>query len=243
MPPSNNDFDDDLVKMVESACVYAKDRERNMGCLDRIVSGFIDKLEKMKLESIIEKEIRDSVYTILKFTTGPSLSEILPGEVDWLLIQLSLPPELKSPSREELLYILKPYQTFREINPVSHNFATLVVDSLSKLPSDIYEWTIDNVCFVSSHEDTLAFNLRIGGLEAQLIKEFVFLCENLKYETKEVQTKTIAHEIAHIKLGHTTPPFRKLSIEEKKKREEDTDKLADKWLASKLTEAVKEKDG
>lgn len=230
MPQSKNEIDEDFKRMFASAYACGKVREKNMGNLDKKVSRFIDKLEKMKLEAIIEKEIRTSVFNILEFATEPSHSKLFPGEVDWALIKLSIPPEFRGRSPEEFLCKLEHYQNFREINQVSPNFAMVIVDSILELPGDIYEWIIDNVCFVSSSEDSLAFCLRIGGLGAQLFTEFIFLCENLKYETKEVQIKTIAHEMAHIKLGHTKPLFRKQSVEEKKKWEEDADKLAEEWL-------------
>jgi hypothetical protein len=231
MSQANNEIDKNFVKMVKSARAYSRDRGKNMGYLDTIVSEFLGKLKEMKLEPLVEKEIKSIIGNILKFTTGPSQSEILPGEVDWLLlrIRMSQPPKHTAHSPKEILRDITTHQTFRGLNALSPDFMTILVESISKLPSDIFVWTRENVRFISSGEDSLAFSLRIE--DPIKIKGFIFLCESLKYVKKEVQTKSIAHEIAHIKLGHTEPPFRKLSVEEVKKQEEEADKLAEEWLA------------
>jgi hypothetical protein len=231
MPQSNNEIDEDIAKMLESAHSYSRDRGKNMGYLDTTVSDFLGKLKEMNLDHFIEKEIKSIVGNILEFTTGPSRSEILPGEVDWLLlrIRMSQPPKHTAHSPKEILRDITTHQTFRDINAISPDFMTILVESISKLPSDIFVWTRENVRFISSGEDSLAFSLRIE--DPIKIKGFIFLCESLKYVKEEEQTKSIAHEIAHIKLGHTKPPFRNLSVEEVKKQEEEADKLAEEWLA------------
>lgn len=156
-----------------------------MGYLDTIVSEFLGKLKEIKLEPLIEKEIKSIIGNILKFTTGPSRSEILPGEVDWLLLRFHIPlsPKPKARPPEEIARAIITHQEFRGINVLSPDFMTILVESISKLPSDIYAWTRDNVRFISSGEDSDAFSLRIKNPTD--IKGYIFLCERLKYEKKE----------------------------------------------------------
>ena len=241
MTQSNNENVEDIIKRALSAKAYAKNRDNNRGSLDTNGIEFLDKLKEMNLDTLIEKEIRGFVGLILQFVEGPYHSEILPGEVNWLLPRILMFPPFKPSglSPEEILSDITTFWTFRDINALSPKFIRIVRDSISKLPNDIYEWTRDNVRFISSREDSGAFSLRIGNPTD--IEGYVFLCESLKYVTEEIQTKSVAHEIAHIKLGHTKPIFRNLSVEKVKKHEEEADKLTEEWLARARVEAVKDR--
>ena len=240
MSQSNNENGEDIVKMLMSAKAYAKNRDKNRGYLDINGIEFLDKLKEMNLNPLIEKEIRGFVDLILQFIEGPLHSEILPGEINWLLIRIRrFPPRASARPPEEILRDITTFWAFRDINVLSPEFVRILRDSISKLPNDIYEWVKDNVRFISSREDSLAFNVHYR--DPTSVEGYIFLCENLKYKTKEVQTKSVAHEIAHIKLGHQKPPFRNLSVEEVKKQEEEAEKLAEEWLARTRAEAVKDK--
>lgn len=241
MTQSNNEDVEDIIKRALSAKAYAKNRDKNRGSLDTNIIEFLDKLKEMNLDTLIEKEIRGYIGLILKFVEGPYHSEILLGEVNWLLTRILMFPSFKPSelSPEEILSDITTFWTFRDINALSPEFIRIIRDSISKLPNDIYEWARDKLRFISSKEDSLAFNVYFG--EPTNIEGYIFLCEKLKYLTKEVQTKVIAHELAHIKLDHTKPPFKKLSVEEVKKQEEEANKLAEEWLVRARVEAVKDR--
>ena len=135
MSQANNEIDKNFAKMVKSARAYSRDRGKNMGYLDTIVSEFLGKLKEMKLEPLVEKEIKSIIGNILKFTTGPSQSEILPGEVDWLLLRCHMPlsPKPKARPPEEMARVIITHQAFRGVNALSPDFMKLILNKAELL--------------------------------------------------------------------------------------------------------------
>ena len=117
---------------------------------------------------------------------------------------------------------------FGGVNQVSDEFRGLLAQALSKLPKTVVEWASENLLFISSTEDTPAFC--VSKEEWNQKRGLVFLCETLKDESREKRPFTVAHEIAHQKLGHRSPIFSNLSREETENQERQADQLAEKWL-------------
>lgn len=117
---------------------------------------------------------------------------------------------------------------FGGVNQVSDQFRTLLAKSMSRLPMSVVDWAVDNVLFVSSNEDDYAFFIPRDEWNQQ--RSLVFLCESLKSESADIQAFYIAHEIAHVRLGHRSPVYSMLTPEEADRQEKDADRLARKWL-------------
>jgi len=85
---------------------------------------------------------------------------------------------------------------FGGMNSVSKAFRIILARACTKMPKEIVDWTAENLCFLSSLEDSWAHSLMRKDWEDKL--GFVFLCEVLKNVSEESQVKAIAHEIAPI---------------------------------------------
>ena len=95
-----------------------------------------------------------------------------------------------------------------------------IVKTLSKLPHEIIDWTLENLFFFSDN----GYGQYIPLNDMKGWKAIILLNEKLLDTPKEQQTFTITHEIAHAKLNHhflSTP---------KENQEGKADKLAKKWL-------------
>lgn len=117
---------------------------------------------------------------------------------------------------------------FGGMNAVSPEFRIILAKALSELPKATVDWVAENLIFISSSEEYWAFSLSKN--EWEHIVGFVFLCEHLKNIAEKEQAFSIAHEIAHHRLGHKSPIFGNLTTDEFRKQEEEADKLARKWL-------------
>ncbi|MEM2536863.1 MAG: hypothetical protein QXT10_03210 [Candidatus Bathyarchaeia archaeon] len=87
-----------------------------------------------------------------------------------------------------------------------------LLETLQRLPSNIYEFAIKNILFVDASSKTIPLN----QLKA-LKKKYVIILE------KNISNFGIAHEIAHAKLNHKA--FWESSLEQ----EDEADKLAESW--------------
>ena len=106
--------------------------------------------------------------------------------------------------------------------------------ALSKLPSSITDWSMEKLVFLSSLDDYNAYIINMPELVDRGKIGIVVLCELLKCQPPEMQAFTIAHEIAHVKLKHSTAFPDLHSIKQCESRDEkDADELANAWLSIK----------
>jgi hypothetical protein len=109
-------------------------------------------------------------------------------------------------------------------------FSRILFRSLSKLPREVVNWTLENVIFIS---DLNEFSAYVINLEEALYKGKVFLIvlgETLLKTSDEEQDLTVAHEIAHCFLGHHTFFPDEKSIRKSEAPEEGkADALAMRW--------------
>jgi Zn-dependent peptidase ImmA (M78 family) len=131
-------------------------------------------------------------------------------------------------SKKESYSLEEADYAFAGMNSVSEEFRVIIARALSKLPKEIVDWTAEAAFFFSSSEEYFAFTLR--KIDFAHKQGFIFLSENLKWESEEKQAFMIAHEIAHLKLNHRSPILDRLSEQETRKQEKEADILATKWL-------------
>ena len=113
-------------------------------------------------------------------------------------------------------------------NQVSDDFRLVLDRALSKIAAEIVDWATMNILFLSSNDDSFAFFM--NRKDWKHFKGFVVFCESLKNNSEEEQAFTVAHELAHVKLGHRSPILARLSQEETDRQEEKADALAKEWL-------------
>jgi hypothetical protein len=123
---------------------------------------------------------------------------------------------------------------FGSMNQVDEEFTFIVDRAIANLPKNIVDWASVKVIFISSCENGSAFTL--NWKEWKHISGFIFLCEELRKKPETTQTFTIAHEIAHRKLGHVSPVLSNLTDEQDAAQEQEADDLALKWLPEYKTE-------
>jgi len=117
---------------------------------------------------------------------------------------------------------------FAGLNIVDDLLGVVLAESISNLPRRVVDWTAEKVLFISSYYGVVAFAFSKKDWRSRL--GFVFITERFGKETPRMQTFTIAHEIAHLKLGHWNPILDDLTDEQEKVQEQAADDLALKWL-------------
>lgn len=77
----------------------------------------------------------------------------------------------------------------------------LIIKTLQVFPNEIADYISKHAWFISSFEDGWAFVL--GAKDIKKDQSVIFLSDELLNESKEQIVYTIAHEIAHVMLGHS----------------------------------------
>ena len=116
----------------------------------------------------------------------------------------------------------------------SKDYGKMLFNALSKIPSSIADWAIAKLVFLSSLGGYNAYTINMLELVDRGKVGIVVLCEMLKCQPPEMQVLTIAHEIAHARLKHSTAFPDLHSIKQCEPRDEnDADELANAWLGIK----------
>ena len=103
----------------------------------------------------------------------------------------------------------------RELNlALESAFAIRIINTVKKLPDEVYEYVIRNVQFEKAMDCCLPL--------PKIKKNFIVLVKEGSSEA------TIAHEIAHAYLKH--PAYTDISVEQAEKFEEEARILSSKWL-------------
>jgi hypothetical protein len=111
-------------------------------------------------------------------------------------------------------------ETSRKLNlKLDPKLAMKIINTVKKLPDNVYEYVIKNVQFEKAMDCCLPL--------PELKKSFLVL---VKENASEV---TIAHEIAHAYLKH--PAYTDISAEQAEKFEKEAKALSSKWLESAIT--------
>ena len=97
----------------------------------------------------------------------------------------------------------------------------LILETLTKLPEEIVDWAQKKILFLETMDSSHA----ISKKDFEDYDGIVVLGDLKKLE-KEKQIFEMAHEMAHIKLGHRL----NLGREDSNKQEDEADALARKWL-------------
>jgi hypothetical protein len=106
-------------------------------------------------------------------------------------------------------------QISRELNLKLDSELTMkVINTVKKLPDDVYEYVIRNVQFEKAMDCCLPL--------PEIKKSFLVLVKG------DASEATISHEIAHAYLKH--PAYTNISVEQAEKFEEEAKALSDKWL-------------
>jgi Zn-dependent peptidase ImmA (M78 family) len=119
---------------------------------------------------------------------------------------------------------------FAGLNLIDDRLSVILAESISNLPRRVVDWTAEKVLFVSSDYGAVAFAFNKKDWRSRL--GFIFITEGFGKETQRMQTFIIAHEIAHLKLGHFNPILDDLTDEQEKVQEQAADDLALKWLGN-----------
>ena len=111
-------------------------------------------------------------------------------------------------------------QVSRELNlELNPEINMKIINTLKKLPDDVYDYVIKNVQFGKAMDCCLP--------APEIKKNFLVL---VKEEASEAR---IAHEIAHAYLKH--PAYTGISVEQAEKFEKDAKVLSSKWLKASST--------
>ena len=106
-------------------------------------------------------------------------------------------------------------QVSRELNlKLSPELNMKIINTVKKLPDEVYEYVIKNVQFEKAVDCCLPI--------PEIKKNFLVLVQ------KETSEAKIAHEIAHAYLKH--PAYTNISVEQAEKFEEEAKVLSSKWL-------------
>jgi hypothetical protein len=98
---------------------------------------------------------------------------------------------------------------------LDRELALKIINTVKKLPDDIYEYVLRDVQFGKAMDCFLPL--------PEVKKNFLVL---LKEDASEA---TISHEIAHAYLKH--PAYTNISVEQAKRFEEEARKLSNNWLS------------
>ena len=101
---------------------------------------------------------------------------------------------------------------------LDRELALKIINTVRKLPEDIYEYVLRNVQFEKAMDCCLPL--------PEIKKNFIVLVK------EDASEATIAHEIAHAFLKH--PAYTDVSVEQANKFEEDAKALSNAWLSGKL---------
>ena len=117
-------------------------------------------------------------------------------------------------------------------NLVSHmvgddQIKNLIYETLQIFPKQIVDYISDNVWFVSSFNDAWSFTLEADDLCGKAI---VFLSDDLLRQDREQIKYSVAHEIAHVMLGHKNPYDSRPIKNQEKKYETSADEFAKYYL-------------
>jgi hypothetical protein len=91
-----------------------------------------------------------------------------------------------------------------------------IVNTLQRLPKDIYDYVLENVQFEEAMDCCLP--------TPEIKKSFLVLIQ------QDASIFKIAHEIAHAYLKH--PAYTNISTQQAKKFEKEATELAEKWLTN-----------
>jgi hypothetical protein len=110
-------------------------------------------------------------------------------------------------------------ESFEQINrklnlKLDQELSVKIMETVKKLPEDVYEYVIMNVQFEKAMDCCLPL--------PQVKKNFLVLVK------KGASEATIAHEIAHAYLKH--PAYTDISAEQAEKFEREAKVLSSKWL-------------
>src|SRR3989338_11181625 len=125
---------------------------------------------------------------------------------------------------ENLVKILKDFNT-RLVG--DEETKKIICETLLVFPKEVIDFVVKNVWFVSAFDDAWSFTLDSEELCGRTI---VFLSDDLLRHSKERVTYSVAHEIAHIMLGHKNPYNAKLPQTTEKKFETGADEFAKYYL-------------
>lgn len=107
----------------------------------------------------------------------------------------------------------------------------MVCETLLIFPNEIIKYITSHCWFVGSFEDGWAFVLR--GDELKEDESLIFLSDELLKENEKQIKYTIAHEVAHIILGHRNSIGKPQSKSEVRKQEKEADEFALYYLSLK----------
>jgi len=92
--------------------------------------------------------------------------------------------------------------------------AMKIINTVKKLPDDVYEYVVENVQFEKAMDCCLPL--------PEIKKNFLVLVQ------EDASEASIAHEIAHAYLKH--PAYTNISVEQAEKFEKEAKALSSKWL-------------
>jgi hypothetical protein len=98
---------------------------------------------------------------------------------------------------------------------LNRELALKIINTVKKLPDDIYEYVLRNIQFEKAMDCCLPL--------PEVRKNFLVLVK------EDASEATIAHEIAHAYLKH--PAYTNISVEQAKRFEEEARKLSNNWLS------------
>jgi hypothetical protein len=96
---------------------------------------------------------------------------------------------------------------------------SLIIKTLQIFPDDIIKHISTSCWFISSYEDSWAFVLKSDDIKKD--QSIIFLSDELLKESQEQIIYTIAHEIAHVILGHKNSIGRVQTKSEVKRQEKE----------------------
>ncbi len=108
-------------------------------------------------------------------------------------------------------------QISRELNlKLDPELAMKIINTVKKLPDDVYEYVVKNVQFEKALDCCLPL--------PEIKKSFLVLVK------EDASEATIAHEIAHAYLKH--PAYTDISVEQAERFEKEARALSSKWLGT-----------
>jgi hypothetical protein len=105
-----------------------------------------------------------------------------------------------------------------------HDLEQVCIEVVSRLPDEVQGWFFDeetHVFFAGSGQRGSLHRLFFPAMGASLLEvRFIFISESLRKEPRSEVMFTVAHEIAHSRLGHGSATIQD---------ERDADSLAASW--------------
>ena len=105
----------------------------------------------------------------------------------------------------------------------------IICETLLLFPRAVVDYITRNVWFITPFDDAWSFTLEADGLAS---KSLVFLSDDLLRQDDDQIRYSIAHEIAHIMLGHRNPYGVIIRKGSDKRSETDADEFARYYLES-----------